>query len=343
VQTPSERPEGASDPTPAEVVAFLGSPAAHGGAPVDVRETSMSWVFLTPERAYKLKKPIRRPPLDFSTLARRHRSCAEEVRLNARLAPETYLGLVPIRFGRHGLALGGPGRVVDWLVEMVRLADDAMLSSRIVAGDAREADALAVADRLAAFYAGLPREPEAGPTYLDRLRRELALDARVLLRPDFGLPEAASCLRSAVASLDRLAPLVLERARAGLVVEGHGDLRPEHVNLSPPIQIIDCLEFDRALRLLDAYEEVGYLGLECAQLGADWIGPIMLGRLAERLGAPPPPALQACYTLLRALNRARLCLAHLLETPVRTPERWHPLARAYLAAAEAARLSLRDP
>ena len=83
-----------------------------------------------------------------------------------------------------------------------------------------------------------------------------------------------------------VAPEIEDRARLGLIVEGHGDLRPEHVWLGLPLQIIDCLEFDRGFRLIDPWDELRYLGLECAVLGADWIGPMLLARLEERLGPP---------------------------------------------------------
>lgn len=108
----------------AEKVAFLRTPAAYPTHPrrVDVIETHMSWVFLAGDRVYKLKKPVHYPFLDFRTLASREFHCREEVRLNRRLAPHVYLGVVPLTQDHGGaLALGGGGEVVDWLVEMRRL------------------------------------------------------------------------------------------------------------------------------------------------------------------------------------------------------------------------------
>jgi uncharacterized protein len=320
-------------------VRCLSDPDTYGPAVghVDVCETHMSWVFLTETRVYKLKKPIVRPHLDFGTMERRRHFCEEEVRLNRRLAERIYLGVVPLRRGANGaFALGGDGPIADWLVEMVRLPQAEMLDQRVARGSIATAEGERIGDRLGAFYAELPAE-DAEELCLQRLRRELALDADLLARPGFGLARrTAPLIEAGEQALERNRLLIEGRARRGLIVEGHGDLRPEHVCLVEPLQIIDCLEFDRAFRLVDPYDEVRYLGLECAILGAGWIGPILLDRIVARLGDPPAPELLDLYAGLRALTRARLCLAHLLETPVRMPGKWRPLALRYLEAAEQA-------
>ena len=117
-------------------------------------------------------------------------------------------------------------------------------------------------------------------------------------------------------------------------MEGHGDLRPEHVHLGEPVQVIDCLEFSRAMRILDPYDEIGYLGLECAMLGAQWVRPMLLDLLETRLGGRPEKDVLALYGGFRALLRARLCIAHLLDAVVRHPEKWKPAALSYIAMAE---------
>jgi uncharacterized protein len=311
---------------------------------VEVRETHMSWVFLAGSRVYKLKKPVVRPHLDFGTIERRRHFCEEEVRLNRRLAEPTYLGVVPLCQGANAsYRLGGAGRTVDWLVEMRRLPREEMLDERIARQRVAPAEVERLGDRLAAFYAGLSGEA-AGGVCAGRLRRELAHDASLLSLPALGVAgRTAPVLEAATAALERCLPMIEVRVRSGRIVEGHGDLRPEHICLVEPLQIIDCLEFDRDFRLVDPYDEVRYLGLECAVLGAAWIGPILLDRLVAGLGDPPPPALLSLYAGLRALTRARLCLAHLLETPVRLPGKWQPLASRYLEEAERALLSPRAP
>jgi aminoglycoside phosphotransferase family enzyme len=293
----------------------------------------MSWVFMTEDRVYKLKKPVRYPHLDHTTLERRKQSCEEELRLNRRLAPEIYLAVLPLCLADGDLVLGGSGDVVEWVLEMVRLPESAMLDVLITIGGPAPTEIERLGGYLADFYAAAPEELDGAEPYLARLSTDLRLDGESLLRPEFGL-EVTSVLDAAAAALAEAAPVVRERAKRGLIVEGHGDLRPEHVCLTEPPQIFDCLEFDRVYRVLDPYDEAAYLGIECEVLGAGWIGPALVDCLSDRLGDPPPESLLVCYGALSALTRARLCLAHLLETPVRLPEKWRPLALRYLAAAD---------
>ena len=104
---------------------FLSRPEAYSHASGELvrKETHMSWVFLVGDRVYKLKKPVRFPYLDFSTLARREAACRAEFSLNRRLAPDVYIAVIPLITSSLGLLLGGEGRIVDWLVVMRRLDD----------------------------------------------------------------------------------------------------------------------------------------------------------------------------------------------------------------------------
>jgi aminoglycoside phosphotransferase family enzyme len=324
--------------SPAEVVAFLGSPQAYGHRPaaVEVRETHMSWIFLTGSLVYKLKKPVRRPFLDLTTSDKRRYNCEEELRLNRRLAGDIYLRVLPLRVDQRGKpTLGAGGEIVDWLVEMKQLPAGDMLDERIRRGRVVDTDIVAVADRLAAFYQAEPPQIADGIAYIQHIRTESRINRGFLLQPRFGLDGAET-----VAVLDRLDALmqrwsaaIHERIVQGQIVEGHGDLRPEHVCLMHPPRIIDCLEFDRHMRLLDPYDEVGYLGLECAFMGAGWIRPLLLARLEETIGHKPDPRLLATYAAFRATMRARICLAHLIDPNPMEPGRWPDEARRYMALA----------
>ena len=334
------------EPGEAEKVAFLAPPSAYPDPPARVEpiEAHMSWVFLTDSRAWKLKKPVRRGPLDFSTLERRRAMVAEEVRLNRRLSPDVYLGAQTLTLRRdRGLALGPPGRVVDWLVVMRRLPEARTLRSLIGAGRARPEDAALAARFLARFYRGCTAEALPPGTHAQRFERQLLESGRVLGDPGLALGAAGlgRALDGAAEALERARPLIEACASDGRVVEGHGDLRPEHVFLTDPPAIIDCLEFSRALRLVDPFDEAVFLGLECARFGADWAVEVLCNTLAGELGGRPDPALLAFYWRYRALLRARLALLHLADSEVREPEKWRPLARYYVALSEEAALRTR--
>src|SRR5450830_693690 len=122
-------PINGAGPTLDAKVSFLSRPDAYRPSPGEVvcRETHMSWVFLVGERVYKLKKPVRFPYLDFSTLARREAACRAELRLNRALAPDIYLDVLPLVDTGAGLSIGGDEAPVDWLVLMKRLDERDML------------------------------------------------------------------------------------------------------------------------------------------------------------------------------------------------------------------------
>jgi len=320
---------------------FLQSPAAHRGhagvvAAVQTIETHMSWVFIAGDRVLKLKKAVRYPFLDFSTLAAREHYCREELRLNSRLAPGVYLGLLALQQddGSYTLQLEAqlpaPGRTVDWLVLMRRLPPQRLLDRLIAAGGVTHEDIDALARVLADFYRQAPAAGVSPPDYLARFQREQAVNRQVLLQPAFGLGDAAAALDGLDAALLRHAGLLLDRAAGGHVVDGHGDLRPEHVCLQRPPVVIDALEFNPALRQVDPFDELCFLSLECELAGAPWIGPQLVAACAATLGNAPPPALLHLYTAYRAQLRARLAMAHLLEPQPRQPHKWAPRAQHYL-------------
>lgn len=321
----------------AEKVSFLAEPAAYGHATrqVEARETHMSWVFLTDDRVYKLKKPVRHAFLDFSTVSRRRFFCEEELRLNRRLAAATYRRVVPLcRDGSGGLTLGGEGRAVDWLVEMSRLPQADMLDERIRSGRVAVPEIERIGGLLADFYARLAPETADGGAYLRHLVNEQRINREILLRPEFGLADiAADELAKVDSLLQRAQPWIAARLADGAILECHGDLRPEHVCLVQPPQIIDCLEFNRSMRIMDPYDEINYLGMECDMLGAAWIRPLVNRALDGRLPTRPVAPLMALYGGFRALLRARLCIAHLLDTPIRHAEKWRPLAIRYIRQA----------
>lgn len=328
-------------------VSFLSRSAAYPGeAPraVTVVETHLSFVFLTDARAYKLKKAAVHDGLDLRPLEARRRNAEVEVRLNRRLAPDVYLGVAPLVRDAGGLALGAvrePGgagddagdETVDWLVVMRRLPADAMLDRRIRDGRVDEAEVRAFARRLVAFHARAERADRSGAEHRAFLARGLAGDRRELARPAFGLDRArVERVTADVADrLEALGPVIEARAAAGRLVEGHGDLRPEHVVLGPAAAVIDCLEFDRALRLVDPADEVAYLALECERLGAPAVGRWVIDEY-RAAGDPLPPELLGLYRGYRACRRATLAAWHLLD-PRADVARWRGRAAEYLALA----------
>jgi uncharacterized protein len=324
-------------PTLDAKVSFLSRPDAYQPAPgkVGCRETHMSWVFLVGDRVYKLKKPVRFPYLDFSSMARREAACRAELQLNRALAPDIYLDVVPLVNTAADLSIDGDGTPVDWLVVMRRLDEREMLDSLIAEGrvDIVKLDRLVSA--LAQFYRSATPVFLAPAVHLADWQRNLAYNRRILLDPRFDLPAGLvrRIDRAQRQFLDRRGHLIAARLRHRRIVAGHGDLRPEHIWLGDTIRIIDCLEFNPRLRVVDPFDEVAYLSLECERLGAAWVGAFIERRMKRMLRDGPVEELFTFYRCHRAALRARLAIAHLLEEHPRTPEKWPRLARSYLALA----------
>ena len=319
-------------------LAFLSDARTYGdpASPPVMFETHMSCVILAGDKAFKLKKPVSFPYLDYSTLDRRESACRAEAALNLRLAPAVYLGVAPLRLGAAGFSIGGTGTTVDWLVCMRRLDSRFLLDHAIRNGTVSRAQIDKVAASLAGFYRRAKRVILSPDDYRRKWQRNLTENRTVLLHSGFAIP------RAAVWRIDRVQRRMLSQA-SGIfaarvhnhrIVDGHGDLRPEHIWLNDRPQIIDCIEFNRTFRCIDPLDEIAFLSVECEQLGASWIAARILHQVSLALHDRIPEPLYRFYRSYRAALRARLAIAHLLEPNPRSPERWPAAARAYLAIAE---------
>ncbi len=319
----------------ADKVAFLSRPDAypHRVDEVVVRETHMSWVFLAGPRVYKLKKPVRFPYLDFSTLARREAACRAELRLNRRLAGDVYVDVLPLTAMRRGLALAGSGKAVDWLVVMRRLDERSMLDCLI---GAREVDERAL-DRLvtllAGFYRRAARVRITGEAHLADWRKSLADNRRALSDPRARLPAGLVRLVDGVQErfLARCGPLLAARAAgrpyrrrawrsaAGAYLARQG----RRASSTASSSTTGCGPTTRSTRSpFSRWNASGWAARGSARY--------LRRRLTRALPNPPPAELFAFYRCQRATLRARLAVAHLFEKDVRTPDKWPAQARAYL-------------
>lgn len=326
-------------------VRFLQRPDSYPERPgaIETIESHMSWVFLTETHAYKLKKPVRYSYLDYSTITARHENCAAEVRLNRRFAPDVYLGIVPLNVDPSGqLQLDGAGQTCDWLVKMIRLPPERTLEAQI-AGDEVDDEALRQAVHvLTRVYRGARPVDMTPAAYRQRFQRDLRENFAELTEPAFelssDLPQIVAAaqarfLKTHVALLDA-------RVEAGRIVEGHGDLRPEHIYLGAPPIIMDCLEFNRDFRLLDPIDELAYLAIECHRLGAPHLGDVVLETYVADTEDRPPDELIDFYASARAMLRAKLAIWHLKDEHRPDAEKWRARTMRYLyiAADHAARL-----
>jgi aminoglycoside phosphotransferase family enzyme len=296
----------------------------------------MSWVFLAGNEVYKLKKPVHFPYLDFSTLAKREAACRAELQLNRRLAADVYLGVMPLTKRGGQLSIGGDGVPVDWLVHMKRLDERFMLDHVIETRRLGPAQLDRLVEILALFYRSATPVNLPPSIHLADWTRSFDYNKRVLLDPRFRIPGGLVRQIDTVQRrfLKSRGQQIIARLRHRRIVDGHGDLRPEHIWLDDKVRIIDCLEFNARLRINDPLDEIAFLALECERLGATWAGNYLRRRMTHILRNGPAEELFTFYYCHRATLRARLAIAHLLEECPRTPEKWPWLCATYLALAK---------
>jgi aminoglycoside phosphotransferase family enzyme len=311
-------------------------PCAAGS--VEVRHTHISVVFLAGAFAYKVKKPVDLGFLDFSTLARRRHFCEEEVRLNRRLAPGVYLGVVPVSRAGPGVKVEAPGEPVEWAVKMKRLPEEATLRERLRRGLVGAGVLESLAGRIAASHA----EADAGPLVSEFGRFEVvARNARENLdhvAPRVGAALSRSDLdrlrQQTEDALARLRPLIDSRARRGVPRDTHGDLRLEHVYLfpeSPPpadLVIIDCIEFNERFRFADPVSDMAFLVMDLMSDGRTDLARAFAEGYFRASGDEEGRCLLPFYVAYRAAVRGKVEVFELSDQVIPEAERAAALGRA---------------
>ena len=228
-------------------------------------ETHISWVLLAGDTAYKIKKPVRLPFVDYGSLEARHHFCEEEVRLNRRLAPSLYLGITRITGTPQAPVLDGPGPVLEYAVRMRRFAPGALFSEQLAAGTLLADDVDRLAALLADFHERSPRADAASAFANAGQRRGAALAALEGVRSLASADELAELRAWLEAEAAALAPLWTARKADGRVRECHGDLHLANVvRQGAEVVVFDCIEFDPALRWIDMLDDAAFVVMDFA-------------------------------------------------------------------------------
>jgi aminoglycoside phosphotransferase family enzyme/predicted kinase len=234
----------------------------------EIVETHISWILLAGDTAYKIKKPVRLPFVDYGTLQARRHFCEEELRLNRRLAPLLYLGVTRITGTPQAPVLDGPGPVLEYAVRMRRFAPGALFSEQLAAGRLSAADVDRLAARLADFHAHAPRADAASGFASNERRRGAALAALQGVLPLANEAEQAALRAWLEAEAAALTPLWASRRTDGRVRECHGDLHLANVVcLDADVVAFDCIEFDPALRWIDVLDDAAFVIMDFAAHG----------------------------------------------------------------------------
>lgn len=339
--TVSMAPRSESD-TQHEVFVFLGDPATHGGVPVKRFDTHIAAVFLAGERALKVKRAVRFPFLDFSTLARRKDACLSEIEANRPFAANLYRGVVAITREADGrLAIGGEGDAIEWAVEMRRF-DETRTLDRIA--DRKGID-LGFADRLARTIAAAHARAhvvEDAPwiaalaSYIEQ--NEAAFAERSDLFPPL---QREPLITMSFAALRKVRPLLMTRGELGLVRRGHGDLHLGNIAVinGKPVPF-DALEFDPVVAAGDVLYDLAFLLMDMVERDLVAAANVVLNRyLLETWRVEDYDGLAALplFMSLRAAIRAKVTAARPASNEDEaaalreTAEKYFQLARTLIA------------
>lgn len=321
------------------VVDFLLDPATHGLGPGEVErvDTHIATVVLAGDKAYKLKRAVKLPFLDFSSLAAREAACRAELRLNKRTAPEIYRAVLPVTRGADGgLRLGGRGQPVDWLVAMRRFDRSQLLDRLAQRGRLGPELALSLAAAVAGFHRAEP--PLADGADSAEYRRVIGVDDDMLRRfagTVFETEAVDRLRRDSLERLAQLAPTIDARRRAGFVRHCHGDLHLRNIFLADGRPVLfDAIEFDDRFARTDVMYDLAFLLMDLWHRGLDGFANALLNRYLLLTGDYGGLAPLPLFLSLRAAIRAHVS-ATMAANADGAGEALRQEARTYLGLAQA--------
>ena len=326
----------------AEVIAFLSDPRSYPGKlkRVERFETHGAFVFLAGAAAWKIKRAVRFPYMDFSTLEKRRIASTRELEINQRLAPEIYIGVVAITRDNDGrLQIGGSGEIVEWAVRMRRFEQTALLSYIVDAGPVSKNLATSLADVVFDSHQAAP--PVPGDAGAERAHNLIRLVGTTLdtVQNFFDAAELQCFSARAADQLGHVREILDARAAAGFVRRCHGDLHLNNIVLwrGRPV-LFDAIEFDEELATIDTLYDLAFLLMDLDERSHRNVANIVLNRYLWRSGSDLDYRGLAALPLflgLRSAVRALVTAERAQQEPAEVAARHQQIARDYLSAANA--------
>ncbi|RJF79387.1 hypothetical protein D3877_21665 [Azospirillum cavernae] len=307
-------------PQPQEAIAFLNDPRHHDGAAVTRVDTHAAMVFLVGERAYKLKRAVRYPYLDYATAEKRRVACLAELAINRRTAPSLYLGVQAILRGvdgglrlaplSDGVDAAANAEAVDWVVTMRRFPDEALFERMAERQALTPSIMRALAERIAAFHAAAEPRRDGGGLAGMRAVVDGNIDALQSFPALFPADRVARLGERTAAALDRLRAVLGDRRRDGFVRHCHGDLHLRNiVLLDDGPTLFDAIEFDESLAVTDVFYDLAFLLMDLDHRGLRPLGNAVLNRYVEETGDVGGVATLPLFLSARAAIRAKVLAA----------------------------------
>lgn len=295
-------------------------------------ETHISWVLLTGDYVYKIKKPVNFGFLDYSSLEQRAYFCAEELRLNRRLAPDLYLDLVPVYGSAEQPNLSGNGEIIEYMVKTRQFRQQDLLGNLQTAGQLQAGHIDELAARLADFHQRIeragPDAPWGEPDALHLPVAENFTHIRSLIDDPAALVQLDQLEQWAHATHARLLPQLAQRKAEGFVRECHGDIYLDNVTLiDGQVTLFDCIEFNEAFRWIDVMSDVAFMAMDLEDRGLFALANRFVNAYLEHTGDYAGLEVLNYYKAFRAMVRAKVALLRLTQDNVSNSEREQVLAR----------------
>jgi aminoglycoside phosphotransferase family enzyme len=299
---------------------------------VEFIETHISLVFLTREYVYKVKKPVDFGFLDFTSLDKRKYFCEQEVKLNRRLSPDIYLGVVEITFDRDQISFNGKGQVEEYAVQMKRIPEELLLDKLLEKGQVDREMMEALSDRLARFYASAETNEHI---------KSFAKPGRVKQDTDENFDQTEKYIGAVISKpiyeeiqkrtndfFRTREALFRRRIVSDRIRDCHGDLRLEHIFWGKEIAIFDCVEFNERFRYTDVAADIGFLAMDLDYHGREDLSEHLIRTYIERSGDQDLSLLLDFYKCYRAYVRGKVESFRLDDPHIPEAEKAGALKRA---------------
>jgi aminoglycoside phosphotransferase family enzyme len=303
---------------------------------LDLIETHISWLLLSDEYVYKIKKPLRFSFLDFSTLEKRKFLCEEEVRLNRRLSPDVYLGVVPITEEDGQLTFEGKGEAIDYAVKMKRLPQERLMDGILQRGEVNSRHIEEIAGIVADFHKKIEVIKDKKYSSADVVRQQIddLENHKKTIEEACGLGEKVDfILERSDAFIEGNGELFEKRQDQGMIRDCHGDLHSANIFITERIVIFDCIEFSKDFRFIDVASEIAFMAMDLGASGREDFSKLFVERYIELSGDGETRKMLGIYKCYRANVRAKIAAIDYSQHPGDEPkeriEKYIRLAEKY--------------
>jgi len=312
----------------------------HETGNIQLIQTQMSFIFLTGDYVYKVKKTINLGYLDYTTLEKRHFFCCQELELNRRLCPNTYLNIVAINKDQGIINIEGPGQTIEYAIKMRRLPQDGMMDTLLLSGQVSKKMIDQVARKLVHFHQSAKTSPEITAfgelEVIRQNNQENFNQTEKYIGISISQPQYNRIVNYTTDFINTHGDLFINRIKEDKIKDCHGDLHCAHVCFTSDICIYDCIEFNDRFRYSDVASEMAFLAMDLDRYQRRDLSHYLIEIYVELSGDAGLSEILNFYKCYRAYVRGKVESFKLDDPliPVKEKEQILPVARRYFELAE---------